>query len=47
MSKVAPDATAYPHREAPFMVQFITGWVDPNDPQIEEHKTWANPVSPP
>jgi FAD/FMN-containing dehydrogenase len=31
MARVAPDATAFAHRDKPFMLTIITAWVDPAD----------------
>lgn len=41
ISKVSPTATAFPHRQSPFMMQIQAWWSVPNDPKTPEYLDWV------
>lgn len=42
IARVAPDATAYPHRNAPYLLGIEANWHDPADD--EANRDWARLV---
>jgi FAD/FMN-containing dehydrogenase len=41
VARVAPDATAFPHRSAPFMAWIVTEWLLEDEDRAEQHRSWV------
>jgi hypothetical protein len=42
MARIAPEASAYPHRREPFMVHFISGWDEANERVAQGEREWVD-----
>ena len=41
VARVAEDATAFPERSMPFVLNAVTGWHDPDPDVAQAHADWA------